>query len=145
MPGRLGILAALLVMMPTTAWQPAPNSTETILIANERALYGAVAKGDRSTFLSLTLPDGVWTTAPGFVPMKLLADRLETFALNTWDVVNPRVIRLDDNSAVVVYSWQGAGTSQNLPLPPTLLASTTWTKRDGKWLAAFHQETELTK
>jgi uncharacterized protein (TIGR02246 family) len=145
MPGRLGMLTALLLILPHTAGQPAPTPTETTLIANERALYDAVAKGDRTAFLSLTLPEGLWTTLPGFVPMKMLGDRLDTFALNKWDIVNPHVIRLDDNSAVVVYSWQGAGTSQNLPLPPTLLASTTWTKRDGKWLAAFHQETELTK
>jgi hypothetical protein len=34
----------------------------------------AVGKGDRTAFLSLVLPEAVWTTKQGFVAAKLLAD-----------------------------------------------------------------------
>jgi len=51
-----------------------PPSTQALLIANERALYSAVAKADRTSFQSLVVPEGVWTTKPGFIPMRLLVD-----------------------------------------------------------------------
>jgi hypothetical protein len=55
------------------------------------------------------------------------------------------VIWLGDDSAIVNYAWTGAGTFGDQPLAPTTLASTVWVKRDGKWLAAHHQETDLNK
>ena len=46
---------------------------------------------------------------------------------------------------MVIYTWSGTGTFHGQPLPATTLASTAWTRRDGKWRAAHHQETELVK
>ena len=99
----------------------------------------------KTSFLSLVLPEGVWTSKHGFTPMNLLADGLDGFQLTKWDIVNPRVTRLDEDSAIVVYVWSGAGTFHDQPLAGTTLASTVWTRRNGKWLAAHHQQTDLVK
>ena len=141
----LGVLTAMLLASAASHAQTPASNTDATLIANERALYAAVAKADRTAFLSLVLPEGVWTTKQGFVPVKLLADGLDAYALTKWDIVNPRVTWLAGDAAVVIYAWQGSGTFQNQPLSPTTLAMTVWTKRDGKWVAAHHQETDLTK
>ena len=61
---------------------------EQTLIANERALQAAVAKTDKSAFVSLVLPEGTWTTRQGFVPMNLLADGLLGFDVTKWEIVN---------------------------------------------------------
>jgi hypothetical protein len=106
-------------------------------------LLGAVAKADKTAFLSLVVSEGVWTTAQGFVPMNLLVNGLEAFRLDKWDVVNPRVTRLGDDSAIVLYSWRVTGTYGDRPLPQTTLASTVWVRRGGNWLAVHHQDTEL--
>ena len=45
----------------------------------------------------------------------------------------------------MIYTWSGTGTLHGQPLPATTLASTAWTRGDGKWRAAHHQETELVK
>jgi len=119
------------------------DATNEALIANERALQNAVAKADKAAFLSLVLPDGVWATKIGFIPMKLLADGLDDFQLTKWDMVNPHVTRLDENSAIVLYAWRGMGTFHNQPVASTILASTVWTRRGGKWLAVHHQQTDL--
>jgi hypothetical protein len=123
-----------------------PNAeTEKMLIANERALQDAVAKADKASYLSLVLvPEGFWATKQGFVPMKLLADGLDHFKWTKWDMLNPRVIWLDDDSAILSYVWTGTGTFFDQPLAPTTLASTVWTKRDGKWLAVSHQQSDFT-
>lgn len=119
--------------------------SERILIANERALLAAVATADKTSFVGLVLPEGQWTTTQGFIPMKLLADGLSAFHLRKWDTVNPEVRWLTDDSAIVLYAWAVAGTFGDQQLPPTMLSSTVWTKRAGKWLAVHHQDTELAK
>jgi hypothetical protein len=145
MAKTLGVLIAMLLAAAGIHAQTTASVPDTTLIANERALYDAVGKADRTAFLSLVLPEAVWTTKQGFVPAKLLADRLDAYALTKWEIVNPRVTWLGSDSALVIYAWQGSGTFQKQALAQTTLASTVWTKRDGKWVAAHHQETDLTK
>ena len=144
----LAIATAVLLALSAPAAQdkPASQATDAIdkmLIANERALYEAVAGGNKASFLSLAASEGVWTTSHGFVPMNLLADALETFKLGKWDIVNPRVTRAGEDAAVVLYTWRGTGTYGDEPLASTTLAVTVWTRRNGKWLALHHQETDL--
>ena len=143
-----GILPAILLALAATnqpqktAARPR-DATEETLLANERALLAAVAKADRAAFASLVLPEGVWANSQGFIPLNLLMNGLDGFQVTKVDIVNPHVTRLDESSAIVLYSWIGTGTFQDRPLPQTTIASTVWTRRDGKWLAAHHQETEL--
>jgi hypothetical protein len=125
-----------------TAAQPS-DMTEKMLIANERTLHDAVAKADKASFLSLVLPEGVWTTKQGFVPMERLVNGLEQFELTKWDIVNPRVTWIGEDSAIVRYVWTGTGTLHNQPVASTTLASTVWSKRSGKWLVVHHQQTDL--
>jgi hypothetical protein len=121
---------------PTTA-------TDELVIANERALRDAVAKADKSAFLSLVAPDGTWTTQQGFVPMNLLADGLGEFHLSQSEIINPHVTQLGDDSAVLAYVWMVTGTFGDQRLPATMLSSTVWAKRKGKWSAVHHQDSEL--
>ena len=144
----IGVTSAILLALAVieaqekTAVKPT-NATDKMLIANEHALLEAVAKADKGTFQSLVLPEGVWTTKTGFIPLKLLVDGLGDFQVTKWDIVNPHVTWLDKDSAILLYSWMGTGTFQNQPLASITLASTVWTKRNGKWLAVHHQETDL--
>ena len=146
-----GILFAILVVLlaatyaqERTGAKPSDTSDEA-LVANERALQNAIAKADKAAFQSLALAEGVWATKIGFIPMKLLADGLDDFQLTKWDMVNPHVTRLDENSAIVLYTWTGTGTFHNQPVASTILASTVWTRRGGKWLAVHHQQTDLVR
>jgi hypothetical protein len=145
----IGVISVVLLTLGATS--PLQDSTtkpnaaaEKMLIANERALYQAVAKADKASFQSLAAPGGVWTTKAGFVPLHLLVDSLDTFKVTRWDIVNPHVTWIDDNAAVVLYSRTGVGTFGEQPLAPTTLASTVWIRRGGKWRALHHQETDLT-
>jgi hypothetical protein len=94
---------------------------------------------------TLLLPEGTWTSKDGFIPMKFLVERPESFKLTKWDMVNPHVTSLGPESALVLYVWAGSGTFNNRPVAQTSLASTVWAKRNGRWLAVHHQETDLAK
>jgi hypothetical protein len=149
----LGVLSAILLAMTVTSAQDravmkptATGTTDAILIANERALYDAAVKGDKATFQSLVLPEGAWATTHGFVPLSLLANGLGSFSgITKWEIVNPQVIWLEEGSAIVRYARTGTGTFEDQPIAPTAVASTVWARRDGKWLAAHHQETDVTR
>lgn len=150
----LGALSAILLATAvTTAEQDRPGAkppgnatTDATIVANEQALHDAALKGDKAAFRSLVLPDGVWTTSHGFVPVKLLVDGLDGFrGITKWEMVNPHVTWLDDGAAVLLYVRTATGTFEEQPVTPTALASTVWIRHDGKWLAVLHQETELTK
>ena len=144
----LGILPAILLALAVTD-QPqkkpseSRNATDETLLANERALDVAMAKADRAAFTSLVLPEGVWANSGGFIPFNLLENGLDGFQMPKRDIVNPRVTRLDENSAIVLYALVETGTVPDRPGGQVTLASTVWTRRNGKWVAAFHQETEL--
>ena len=146
----LGILPAILLVLAATdrpqqtAAKP-PDATQETLVANERALHAAVATADKATFSSLVLPEGVWASNLGFVPMNLLVNGLEALQETNRDIVNPHVMRLDESSAIVDYSWIATGSSKDRSAQQVTLASTVWTRRNGKWLAAHHQETALTR
>ena len=142
------MLPAILLALTTANAQDKgtlPDTTQETLIANEHALLNAIAKADKPAFLSLVAPVGEWTTRQGFLPMNLLADGLEGFRLTKWEILNPQLRRLTDDSAIVVYTWTATGTFNGTRLPATMLASTAWTRRSGRWLAVHHQDTELSK
>lgn len=145
-----GLLAAVVLSFAAvygqekTAAMPM-GEIEKVIVAQEEALYQAVAKQDRPSFQSLTIADGTWTTSSGFVPMHLLVDNLGAFRVSRFAIVNPHVKRLDADSALVIYVRTGEGTFGEQPFPRTALASTVWIKRDGRWRAMHHQETELSK
>jgi hypothetical protein len=66
------------------------------------------------------------------------AASLDTFKVTRWDIVNAHVTWIDDNAAVVLYSWTGVGTFGEQPLASTMLASTVWIRRGGKWRELHH-------
>ena len=56
----------------------------------------------------------------------------------TFELIDPRVIELTDDSGVVVYraKAQRAGEESY-----SAMMSSTFVRRDGRWLLAFHQQT----
>lgn len=126
---------------PKAAASPERAATETMLIANERKVNEAVAKGDKAAFLALVAPDAISADSAGFMPVKMFADALDQVKVTNWEITDPQVVWIDATSAVVAYTWTGAGTFQGQPFPPKAISSTVWTKKGGKWMAVFHQET----
>lgn len=147
----IGTVATILLAVAASgAQEKAPpkrvdDATEKLLIANERALYGAAANADKASFQALVLPEGVWTTAYGFVPMRQFVDGLEQFQVPKWGIENPHVIWSNGSSALLLYVRTGGGQFGDQSFAPMTLASTLWAKRSGKWVAVHHQETDLVR
>jgi hypothetical protein len=114
---------------------------EKALIANENRINEAVVKHDAKTFTSLVAQEAVSADMGGFMKISDFVKSMDQAKIESFHIMNPQVIWIDDKSAVVAYTWMGKGTWMNQPVPETTYASTVWTERNGKWVAVFHQET----
>jgi hypothetical protein len=77
-------------------------------------------------------------------------NRAETFdgikGLDVTDVSlsDWKVLMLDKDAAVVVYTASVKGTSGGQPIPAKpVRSSSAWVNRGGKWMGVYHQETEM--
>jgi hypothetical protein len=140
---RSRVLAAALVVLASAApafAQASKAATEKALIANENKINDAVAKRDVKAFNDLVASEAVSADMGGFMKVADFTKTMDQMKVESWHVMNPQVLWVNDKTAVVTYTWMGKGTYQNQPLPETTYASTVWTDRNGKWVAVFHQE-----
>ena len=143
---RHALVALLFLAMTATPVLAQDAATEKTLIANERAVVDAFAKGNRATVEKLVSRDGF-----GVDPMMgrmTNAETLKTFdqmtkdvKISSWTMTDEKVLWADADTAILNYTWTGKGSYQGQPLPSPTYASTVWTKRGGNWVAIFHQET----
>ena len=114
---------------------------EAALLVNEQKLNEAVAKSSLVAFKALVADTGWSVDQAGPVSALNFAKSLAQIKIDPgWAMTDSRIVWIDSNSAVVTYKWTGQGTAAGQPIPPVVFASTVWTKRSGKWVAVFHQE-----
>ena len=153
---RLACTVGVLALVAGAAFAqtpPAPAASgatdkaavEKTLIALENRLNDAIARGDKATFQLLVAPDSVSADKVGFLPTSQFLQVFDRLKVTEWKIVTPQVLWIDGTSAIVTYSWTGAGTFMDQPLDSPVLASTVWTKRGTRWLAVYHQETAKAK
>jgi hypothetical protein len=127
----------------TFAQAPAANraAVEKQLLATERALNDAIAKGDMKTFHSNLAPDAISMDSGGIMKVDAEFDKMmASLKMQSWNIDSPQFYWVNDNTVVVMYKWTGKGTYQGQPVPSPTWASTVWSNKGGKWLAVFHQE-----
>jgi hypothetical protein len=139
------VAAAALASAATVYVSAQDAQAEKTIIANERAVQGAVAKGTVEVFKQHVAADA-WTidSMTGRTPV---ADFVKDFAkmttemkITSWDITDMKTIWPDPNTAVLTYKWTGVGTYQGQPVPSPAWCSTVWSKKGGTWMAVFHQE-----
>ena len=116
---------------------------EKAIVANERAINDAVAKGDLKGFHANIASDAVGidmtgiskVNGPDFDKM-LLATKIQS-----WTIDGSQFYWVNDSTVVIMYRWTGKGTFEGQPIPSPTWSSTVWANKGGKWMAVFHQET----
>ena len=139
------LMVGAVMMVGITAIAAQDATAEKALIANERAVNEAVAKGNLAGFKQYVAADG-WAINPS-MGRASIADFVKGFdamvkdtKMESWDITDSKVQWVDANTAVHTYKWTGKGTYKGQPIPSPTWASTVWTKKNGKWSAVFHQE-----
>jgi ketosteroid isomerase-like protein len=119
------------------------TATEKLLAANENKVNQAYISGDVATMKAMIADDAFAVDMNGPSPISEMFKMLATVKIQMtgMTLTNMKFIWADDNTVVLTYTWSGKGTANAQPIPSPTYASTVWSKRTGKWIAVFHQET----
>ncbi|CAN5672958.1 hypothetical protein BH20ACI3_BH20ACI3_21530 [soil metagenome] len=115
--------------------------SETEVIAKEKAIWDAIKNKDYETFGNMlaedqieVLPEEVRDKAASIAGVKEFEPTEISFS--DW-----KYLPIDKDAVVLAYHVDLKGKSKGKEFPPqSVRASSAWVNRNGKWLAAFHQE-----
>jgi hypothetical protein len=119
------------------ASSPSPITTTDDVIANERSIWDALKAKNWDGFAAALAnesievePNGVWDKAG---TMRLIRG----FDFSKAELSDFKAVPFDSDASLVTYKVRlpGPGLGE--------YHSTIWAKRDGKWLAVFHQGTPI--
>jgi hypothetical protein len=144
---RILMAGALIAGGTSYAWAQDAQAEKTI-IANERAVNEAFAKGAIAAFKEHVAAEGTAVDAMmGPMTVAGMIKEFDAMAKDTkiasWNISDSKFQWIDANTTVHMYKWTGKGTYKGEPIPSPTWASTVWAKKNGKWTAMFHQETPV--
>jgi hypothetical protein len=134
---------------PATA-QNATDRTaaQNLIDRSEKAITDAILKNDPKAFHSYVVPDSFVVGGEGVMKVadfdKMMSQMNADCKFTKWGLGESTFYWLNDSTVVHTYKATIDGTCQGQPLP-AVWASSVWVNKGGKWLGAFHQETEVTQ
>ncbi len=118
------------------------SSLEETIISMERRAWEAVKARDTKTFSELFAADGLLVDAGGMTTRPAFFQSLPDLTITDYKLSDLKVTMIDKNTALITYRADSKGSFKGQPFPPNpAYTSTIWTKRGGKWVAIYHQET----
>jgi hypothetical protein len=125
----------------------ATGSLDEAIIAQEQMIIDAIKKRDANAFKSMVDANGYEVTSQGTRSLSDLMTELFSPDLTFTELKmeNPMVKRLDKDSAVLTYKSTGTATYKGQTSSGTSYDTTIYVRRAGKWLAVFHQSTDMAK
>ncbi len=149
--------------MKAAAMDKSKDGTTEMLIANEKQVWDAINRNDMTTFGSFLADDQVYINDAGVHSRAETLSMLSGVPASAFALDDFKVVMIDKDAAIVTYrvtskgmTGQGAKASESninvdvgksvqggamAGAQPTERDSTVWVKRNGKWLAIFHQDT----
>jgi hypothetical protein len=120
---------------------PAAAGLEETLIAREKEVWEKIKKKDMQGFAAYLAEDQLYVGNRG---VHSKADTLKSasegviteLTLDEW-----KVLPINKDTALVTYRVRAKGTANGQDVASVTRESTVWARRDGKWLAVFHQDT----
>jgi uncharacterized protein (TIGR02246 family) len=122
----------------TTAQNLDPSGMDVIFL-QEIGMWRALQAHDLVAFQSLLLPDYIEVEKTIQTRDQIMAN-LNTCNLVSFKMRNHQVRVLSPDAAVVAYSGSSEITCGQSHLLSNYNATTTWVRREGKWLVQMHTE-----
>ncbi len=122
----------------------ATASSDEEILALEREFWDAMAAKDAGVATRLTADQSIVTGAQGVgvISKKDMGAMLQSGAweLKRYEFANIKVIRPDENTAVIGYSVKEDLVVEGKPLTLEANDSSLWVRRGGTWQCALHTE-----
>ena len=145
-PSRIFVCVWLMI---TLIGATQAQTLKEALVAQDKHIYDAIAKGDANTFSSLLTDDCIIVVGNGVMTkadqMKQFteknAGRLESITFEDEQAYSPA-----PNTAILTYNSKRDGVdSSGKHMTYAFRESTVFVKKNGKWLSVFHQICEPMK
>lgn len=127
---------------PVATATPA-GPTQADLEAKERQVWDAIKAKNWDAFGGMLADDFVIVGSDGVMTKAQMLGDMKKYDLTEYTLSDFRMMKVDADLAVLTYTTSEKSTYDGKPTPgkPTH-ASSAWVNRGGKWLAAYHQESE---
>ena len=123
---------------------PAPTVAAADHIARERQVMDAIKRKDWDGFAAHLADDQLYVSADGVQDKAATLAGVKKLDLTEYTLADPRVVQIDRDLVVVTYTTTAKGTYDGKPVPAgSQRESTAWVNRSGRWLAVYHQDTEV--
>lgn len=123
----------------------AVSGDEAKIIAAEQQIMGAIKNRKPENFKALVDPNGSVMSPQGAV--KVLDIMNEIFnpatTITEYRMEDAKVMMVNNNAAMLTYKSISTATMNGKTESETSYDSTLWVKRNGKWMAMFHQSTPI--
>ena len=139
---------------PTANTSPAPASTpaaalvtEADALAREKQVYDALKAKNYDAFAAFLADDQVYVSGSGVQDKATTLKGINVFEPTEVTLSEVKLLNATRNLYVLNYKVSVKGSVNGKPLPPDFAErdSTAWVNRGGKWLAVFHQGSEVGK
>lgn len=119
------------------------SSLEEMITMMERRAWEAVKARDAKAFSDLFAADGTMADSDGIITRDAFLNKtLPELVITDYALSNIKVMMIDKDAALITYTAASKGTFKGQAFPDTpSFTSSVWSKRNGKWVAVYHQET----
>jgi len=123
---------------------PAPTVAAADHIARERQVMDAIKRKDWDAFAAFLADDQLYVSTDGVQDKAATLAGVRKLDVTEYTLADPRVVQIDGDLVVVTYTTTAKGTYDGKPVPAgSQRESTAWVNRGGRWLAVYHQDTEV--
>jgi hypothetical protein len=137
----LMLFAASITTVPAQQMTAAKDidSEPDFIFIQEIGMWKALQSHDLGTFESLLLPDYIEVEKTIQTREQLMAN-LNACTIVSFKLRNHQTRMLSPDAAVIAYSGSSEITCGESHIASNYNATTTWVRRDGKWLVQLHTE-----
>jgi hypothetical protein len=126
--------------------KPSAPLSEADAMAKEKQIWGAIQKKDYDGFGSMLTDDFIYVSSDAVYDKAGSINGIKGFEPSDVAFADWKFLPIDKDADVITYTVTVKGKSNGQEIPPQpLRASTAFVNRDGKWLAIYHQDTEVKK
>ncbi|MDT5271922.1 MAG: hypothetical protein QOH49_4108 [Acidobacteriota bacterium] len=127
---------------PVATATPA-GPTQADLEAKERQIWESIKAKNWDAFGGMLADDFAIVGSDGVMTKTQMLGDMKKYDLTEFTLSDFRMVKVDADLAILTYTATEKSSYDGKPTPgkPTH-ASSAWVNRDGKWLAAYHQESD---
>lgn len=127
-----------------TATPAAAGPTQADIEARERQVWDALKAKNWDAFAGMMSDDFVTVSGDGVQTKAQMMDDIKKYDLTEYSFADIKFVKVDPDLAIITYTATEKSSYDGHPMPPKpKRASSAWVNKGGKWVAAYHQETEV--